>query len=442
MATNGHATATANDLKNVVVVGASYVGLGAANELVKLLPTSTHRVILLDKHSHFHHLFAFPRFAIVPEHEHKAFIPLSLPSPHLYFGSTTVKSISDKAIVVDKPVRLGGNDDETNEIPYEALVIATGTTLSPPGSIPGQATKRQGVEYLRSIQQQLERANKIVILGGGAVGVQMATDLAIMYNQSKHITVVQSRTLMPRFHPGLHELVMKRFEELGIKTVLGTRAIVPPEGFESATRVETQDGRTIEADVVINATGQSPNSGLLKSLAPSAINESGYISVKSTFQIDTKQPNGASDKLDRVFAIGDIADSGAPKAARPGMVQAGIVARNIASLLDIEQPTVDGTATLSPPTESIAPEPVKTTNIHGKPTLLETYQVDPAAIHLTLGFVESVVFRNPKQDKQTGEWQGDPFVWMRDDGKKDMGIEGVWARRAGKTPTNDEGFWE
>ena len=49
-----------NTRKNVIVVGASYVGLNTANELVKVLPAETHRVILIDKHSHFHHLFAFP----------------------------------------------------------------------------------------------------------------------------------------------------------------------------------------------------------------------------------------------------------------------------------------------------------------------------------------------------------------------------------------------
>lgn len=60
----------------------------------------------------------------------------------------------------------------TSELPYDALVIATGTTLSPPGSIPGEATKRQGIEYLRSVQNELRKADKIAILGGGAVGVR------------------------------------------------------------------------------------------------------------------------------------------------------------------------------------------------------------------------------------------------------------------------------
>ncbi|KAM0787304.1 hypothetical protein ACM66B_007080 [Microbotryomycetes sp. NB124-2] len=423
-------------MRNIVVVGASYVGLGAANELVKLLPQESHRVILLDKHSHFHHLFAFPRFAIVPEHEHKAFIPLSLPAPHLYFGSSSVESISSDAIKLATAVSLDGT--ETTRIPYDALVIATGTTLSPPGSIPGQATKKEGVEYLRSIQDELKRANKIVILGGGAVGVQMATDLAIQYpNNEKEITIVQSRTLMPRFHNDLHELVMKRFQELGIKTVLGSRAVVPRGGFDGAKRVELQDGRVVEADFVINATGQTPNSGLLKTFAPSAVNEFGYISVKSTFQVD-------ADQCDRVFALGDIADSGAPKAARPGMVQAGIVARNIVSLLGVEPNSTDGSQkpAFEPPTDSIANEPVSAKDVNGNPISLETYKPDPAAIHLTLGFVESVVFRNPPKDPKTGEYAGEPFVWNRDDGKKDMGIEGVWARRAGKQPQSDEGYWE
>lgn len=80
----------------------------------------------------------------------------------------------------------------------------------------------------------------------------MATDLAVLYKGSKQITVVQSRTMMPRFHPALHDLVMKRFDELGVKTVLGSRAVVPEDGFEGASEVRTQDGRIVKADYVVS----------------------------------------------------------------------------------------------------------------------------------------------------------------------------------------------
>jgi 2-polyprenyl-6-methoxyphenol hydroxylase-like FAD-dependent oxidoreductase len=50
----------ATALKNVIVVGGSYVGKATAQELAKIIP-STHRVLLIEPHSHFHHLFAFVR---------------------------------------------------------------------------------------------------------------------------------------------------------------------------------------------------------------------------------------------------------------------------------------------------------------------------------------------------------------------------------------------
>lgn len=79
--------------------------------------------------------------------------------------------------------------------------------------------KPSSVLYLQKHQADVKKAKSVVIVGGGAVGVQMATDMKELYPE-KEITVVQSRDqLMPQFHRGLHEIVKKRFEELGIKLV-------------------------------------------------------------------------------------------------------------------------------------------------------------------------------------------------------------------------------
>ena len=63
---------------------------------------------------------------------------------------------------------------------------------------------------------------------------------------------------------------------------------------------------------------------------------------------DPKYPN--------LFAVGDIADTGVRKAARPGAAQAAVVAKNIQALI-----------------EGRTPE--------------EKYPRIPAAIHITLGLV-------------------------------------------------------
>lgn len=55
----------ASAFKNIIVVGGSYVGKSTAQELAKVVP-KTHRVLLIEPHSHFHHLFAFVRTASIP----------------------------------------------------------------------------------------------------------------------------------------------------------------------------------------------------------------------------------------------------------------------------------------------------------------------------------------------------------------------------------------
>jgi NADH dehydrogenase FAD-containing subunit len=77
--------------------------------------------------------------------------------------------------------------------------------------------KAPSVDYLRSYQQQVKKASKIVIVGGGAVGVQMATDLKEVYPE-KDVTLIHSRDrLMPLYHPKMDKIIRDRFEELGVK---------------------------------------------------------------------------------------------------------------------------------------------------------------------------------------------------------------------------------
>ncbi|GAA5984009.1 hypothetical protein JCM5350_004990 [Sporobolomyces pararoseus] len=398
-------------MKNIVVVGGSYVGLMAAQEVIRLLPQdSEYQVVVVEKNSHFSHLFAYPRFAIVPSHEQKAFLPFQsmLPSPHRVLCSTTAVSVSPSTRTI---TLFDSTTKKQSDLEYEVLVLATGTELSPPGTIPGTGTKREGVAYLKSLQADLETAKSVAILGGGAIGVQMACDLATLYPPSrtgKSITLLHSHEpLMNRFHPRLSDIIKERFKELGVRTVLGSRAKIPSGGFARASGeeivIETEDGRKVEADYIIQSTGQTSNSKLVSSFAPSAIASNGFVTVNESLLVVPKDEQEKLKIGSRIFAIGDIADTGAQKAARPAMQHSQVLARNILKLLSNE------------------------------PSKFEAITIAPSAIHLTLGFTESVIFRNPaKQTSETGEWEGEPQIVWKDDGREDMGIEDVWDRRLGK----------
>lgn len=217
-------------------------------------------------------------------------------------------------------------------------VIATGCKLTEPSTLPG-STKLDGVEYLKRHAQKVRDSKKVVLIGAGAVGVQMATDIKELYPE-KSVTLIHSRAqLMNRFHSKLHDLVEERAHELGVDLVLGSRVKLPEGGYPTDGRefqVELQDGRKVDADFAVGGrqgvismkcklrhvadgsecilqiicTGQTPQSEVVQQLSPSSIDKSGFINTKKTLQIaDSSFPN--------IFVVGDIANSGAPKAARP-----------------------------------------------------------------------------------------------------------------------------
>lgn len=96
--------------------------------------------------------------------------------------------------------------------------------------------------------------------------VQIATDCKELYPE-KTVTLVHSRQkTMVRFHEKLDEIVKARAEELDLKLVLGSRAIVPPAGYPedgSTFDVQLENGETLEADLVVRVIYATGSSGLM-----------------------------------------------------------------------------------------------------------------------------------------------------------------------------------
>ncbi|KAJ7904672.1 FAD/NAD-P-binding domain-containing protein [Mycena olivaceomarginata] len=304
---------------NIVVIGGSYVG---TNFVDRIAPEvfETHHTVLLEKNSHFHHLFAFPRFAAVPLPPNKMLIPYTNAFHAAPPGSTSIVHGIAAQILPDKVVLQSGE-----AIPYEYLVLATGTGFVPVSS----RTKAESVAIGKAIQERVREAERVVVVGGGAYGVQLATDAKEHY-PSKHVTLIHSREqLMNRFHPELHNVIMKTLDAAGIEVILGQRVKVPEGGHFPLSgpsyNVELADGRLIPADVacvMLTILTRFPAS------APSCA------SNRRSRSRTTGTPN--------VFAIGDVAATGANKNARSGSAQAEwswILFRNPAS--PDAQPTVE-----------------------------------------------------------------------------------------------------
>ncbi|KAK0634303.1 hypothetical protein B0T17DRAFT_484583 [Bombardia bombarda] len=309
------------EVKNIVVVGAAFAGYFAARILATELPRNgRYRVVVVEPNTHFNFTWVLPRFCVLEGHEDKAFIPYTPDFfAHAYAAKGAVSWVRDKVETVKRESIVLRSGDE---IPYEYLIIATGSTVRNglPSRI-GAETRDEGVKLMRAVQARIKAAKTIVVAGGGAAGVEIATDAKNQYPE-KEITLVHSRqAVMHRFGPGLQTGAMDALKRLGVEVVLGDKVLTG--SIIDGESVTLSGGRTIPCDYFINCTGTQPSSGLIADLAPDTISPTGHIKVKPTLQID-------DDSLPNVYICGDVADTDAPNPnSRIAARQAEIAADNV-----------------------------------------------------------------------------------------------------------------
>lgn len=231
--------------RNIVIVGAGFAGYYAARIISCDLPAdSPFEVVVIEPNSHFNFTWVLPRFCVVEGHEDKAFIPYGP-----YLNGARARWVQGKVATIGRDsVTLAGSGDV---IPYEYLVIATGSGADDvlPSRV-GETSKVKGVKLLQAMQQRIKASNKLVIVGGGAAGVEVATDAKSLY-PNKTVTLVHSRSaVMHRFGTGLQTAGLKGLQDLGIEVILGDRLIAEDEATGIAT---LKSGKTVEYDCIVRA---------------------------------------------------------------------------------------------------------------------------------------------------------------------------------------------
>ncbi|CAI8919123.1 NADH:flavorubredoxin reductase NorW [Kosakonia quasisacchari] len=176
---------------------------------------------------------------------------------------------------------------------YDKLVLATGAKAFVP-PLPG----REKMLTLNSLQEYhacettLRDASRVLIVGAGLIGCELAMDFR---RAGKTVTVLDNAasilpSLMP---PEVSGRLQHCLTAMGVRLLLQSR-LVQLDEHEQGVRAQLDDDRYIDADVVVAATGLSPQ----VSLAQNAGLEVGRgIVVDGTLQ--TNNPH--------IFALGDCA---------------------------------------------------------------------------------------------------------------------------------------
>jgi dihydrolipoamide dehydrogenase len=136
-----------------------------------------------------------------------------------------------------------------------AVVLAVGTgSLDPP--VPGLADLPPWDN--RAATSAKEAPRRLLVLGGGAIGVEMAQ--AFRRLGSEEVTLVEGmERLMAREEPFAGEEVRSALEAEGIDVFTGARLVrVSRRGADGPVLATLSEGRTLECDEVLVAVGRRP----------------------------------------------------------------------------------------------------------------------------------------------------------------------------------------
>ncbi len=147
--------------------------------------------------------------------------------------------------------------EDGTETTYEAataVVIATGTGAAMP---PVAGLAEVGPWDNRDITTAKDIPARLLILGGGVVGVEMAQAFATLGSQ---VTVVEAMDrLLPREEPFVGEELEAAFDRLGIEVITGARMIgVRRDGTDGPVTGELEGGGTVVGDEILVAVGRRP----------------------------------------------------------------------------------------------------------------------------------------------------------------------------------------
>ncbi|EKG09666.1 hypothetical protein MPH_13261 [Macrophomina phaseolina MS6] len=292
---------------NIVVLGASFAGLGVSHNLLRhVIPRmpdpSNYRLILVSPSDHFYFKVAAPRMA--PREDLIAFDQVMKPftaSLSNYSQFEFVKGYARAVEPATEEITIEHVDREnTTTLHYDTLIIATGASTNSPLWSPA-APKEQTEAALREFRDKLKSAQRIIVAGGGAVGVETAGELGFDYGTQKNILLYSgTNRLLSRVRPDVGKRAEMYLQEMGVTIVHNVKIISSASDTGGKEVLHLSDGSQTTADLFIDARGSKLNNDFLPS---SWLNERGAVTVDEHARVKATGTGG------RVYAIGDIASN-------------------------------------------------------------------------------------------------------------------------------------
>ena len=295
--------------KKIVIIGGGFTGALCAKKLEK---DKNFQVTLIDNKPYFEYTPGILRTILEPQHCQK------IQRLHKEYLSHT-------ALITDKVIDVSTNYVQTKKkqkVPYDYLIIASGSNYALPikerSLIPAIRAKE-----LAKYHNKLKKAKKVLIIGGGLVGVELAAEICTHY-RDKNITLVHSRdALMERNHVKTQQYAKKFLEKHNVRIIFNER-VEKTDGQEGKRKhFVTNKGTNLHADMAFICVGITPNYAFMLKNYKDTLNEKNQIQINEYLQLSGNV---------NIFVGGDVTSIAEEKTAQASKKHAGIIVKNIYNL--------------------------------------------------------------------------------------------------------------
>ncbi len=303
--------------KHIVIYGSGVAGAQLASRLQSLC-----HVTLVSPVDYFEVPMAMPRAVVEADIADTSVIPLA-------------DFLPKATIIQGRLIELDGNrgvvetmDGERLVLDGDIAVLATGSRYA--SSLTraqfGSAAARR--EQFKSAEDVVRASQKIVIVGSGAVGVELAGEIAESF-PGRDVTVIESGDrLLKGTSLKVADHARRTLESRGVKFLTQTRVISPElpanEQIQNDGVVQTNDGQSLPYDALFWCIGGTPNTAYMTPNMADRLDEYGRIQVEPDLRVTGEAA---------LFALGDIANLDEAKKALYVRNHVPVVEQNIRKLL-------------------------------------------------------------------------------------------------------------
>ncbi|TID26846.1 nitrite reductase [Venturia nashicola] len=324
---NGHSS-NGTGRKRVVVVGLGMVGISFIEKLLKLdVKRREYDIIVIGEEPHL----AYNRVGLTSFFQHREVENLylnpkewytSMPEGSLSYHLNTMVTEIDSE---NKTVKTSG----ANIVPYDILVLATGSDALLPRHTPGHDAK--GVFVYRTIDDlqrliefaKTKKGRTGAVVGGGLLGLEAAHAMMDLEEFGKVKLIERNRWVLSRqLDSDAGGMVVEQVKALGLDVMLSKRVgKIETDEDNNVVGVIFEDGERMDCSCICFAIGIKARDELARKAGIKCADRGGGIVVK---------PNLETSKKD-IYAIGECAswENQTFGLIAPGVEMADVLAFNL-----------------------------------------------------------------------------------------------------------------